>query len=43
MEGHGQLYDENGNLVYEGEWKDDHYQGKGKLLGFGTDWIKYEG
>jgi hypothetical protein len=25
MEGQGQLYDCEGNLEYEGEWKDDHF------------------
>lgn len=43
MEGVGQLYDVNGNLEYEGEWKDDHFEGKGKLMSYGTDWTKYEG
>jgi len=43
MEGEGQLVDSDGNLVYEGQWKDDHYEGKGRLVGRGTDWIKYEG
>lgn len=43
MEGEGQLVDADGNIIYEGQWRDDHYEGKGKLLGKGTDWIKYEG
>ena len=43
MEGQGQLYDYQGNLVYDGAWKDDHYEGSGRLMGSGTDWIKYEG
>lgn len=43
MEGQGELYDPMGNLVYEGGWKDDHYEGRGRVMGFGTDWVKYEG
>ena len=43
MEGQGQLYDYRGGLLYDGEWKDDHYDGTGKLMGSGTDWVKYEG
>lgn len=43
MEGQGELYDPTGNLVYEGGWKDDHYEGRGRVMGFGTDWVKYEG
>ena len=29
--GKGSLFDENGDLVYEGEWKEDKRCGKGKL------------
>ena len=43
MEGLGQLYDYQGNLIYDGSWKDDHYDGNGRLMGAGTDWVKYEG
>ena len=43
MEGQGELIDADGNLVYEGQWKDDHYEGKGRLMGRGTDFTKYEG
>ena len=43
MEGQGQLYDPEGNLLYDGNWKDDHYEGNGRLMGVGTDWLKYEG
>ena len=43
MEGQGQLIDAEGNLIFEGLWKDDHYEGKGRLMGMGEDWIKYEG
>jgi hypothetical protein len=41
MEGQGQLYDQQGNLIYDGNWKDDHYEGNGRLMGVGTDWTKY--
>ncbi len=41
MEGQGQLYDPQGNLIYDGGWKDDHYEGTGRLVGVGTDWSKY--
>ncbi len=45
MEGVGQLFDSDGNLEYEGEWKDDHFEGKGKFHNHcgGDDWFKYEG
>ena len=29
--GSGKLYDDNGDLVYDGVWKNDYFCGKGKL------------
>ena len=41
MDGQGQLYDSYGNLVYDGSWKDDHYDGSGRLLTNDEEWSKY--
>lgn len=43
MQGTGQLFDSQNNLIYDGKWKDDHYEGSGRLMGYDTDWTKYEG
>jgi hypothetical protein len=43
MEGTGQLFDSQSNLIYDGKWKDDHYEGSGRLMGYDADWTKYEG
>ncbi len=31
MDGYGLLYYQSGKLAYEGFWKSDQFQGKGKL------------
>lgn len=31
MEGYGKLYYENGTIAYEGSWKNDEFNGKGRV------------
>jgi hypothetical protein len=33
----------NSGIEYDGNWKDDVFEGRGTLYGKGCDWIKYEG
>ena len=43
MTGRGSLYYADGSVEYDGEWKDDQFEGQGILYGRGCDWTKYEG
>lgn len=44
MHGQGKLYDVDGNLEYEGEWKNDCFEGQGtKYSLHGDKWVKYVG
>ena len=40
--GAGRQYSRDGTLVYEGEWKEDHWHGKGKLW-YANGNLRYEG
>jgi hypothetical protein len=43
MFGNGTLYYPDKSVEYDGEWRDDMFEGRGVLYGKGCDWIKYEG
>lgn len=43
MFGSGTLYYSDKSVEYDGEWKDDMFEGRGVLYGKACDWIKYEG